>query len=177
MNFKIKESETIFKGFVFDVKVDQIEYDSGNKGVREVILHNGGAVVVPVKDDGKIILVKQYRYPFDEFMYELPAGKLELNEDPKECATRELTEETGYSSDAVSSLGKIYTSPGFCNEILYMFLAENLKAGNHNREEGEHGMEVFEFTLGEVNKMITNGKIVDSKTISGIHFYQIQKNR
>ncbi len=175
MNFKITESKTIFKGFVFDVKVDQIEYNSGNKGVREVILHNGGAVVVPVKDDGKIILVKQYRYPFDEFMYELPAGKLELNEDPKECATRELTEETGYSSDSISSLGKIYTSPGFCNEILYMFLAKNLKAGNHNREEGEDGMEVFEFTLEEVNKMITDGKIVDSKTISGIHFYQIQK--
>ncbi len=175
MNFEIKKSETIFKGFVFDVKVDQIEYDSGNKGVREVILHNGGAVVVPVKDDGKIILVKQYRYPFDEFIYELPAGKLEINEDPKECATRELTEETGYSSDSVSSLGKIYTTPGFCDEILYIYLAENLKAGNHNREEGEFGMEVFEFTLDEINKMITRGEIVDAKTISGIHFYQIRK--
>lgn len=175
MNFKIKESKTIFKGFVFDVKVDQIKYDSGNKGVREVILHNGGAVVVPITDEGKIVLVKQYRYPFDEFMYELPAGKLEINEDPKECAIRELTEETGYSSIKVSTLGRIYTSPGFCNEILYIFLAEHLKAGDHNREEGEHGMEVYEFTLDEVNKMITNGEIVDAKTISGVHFYQIRK--
>ncbi|MCB9220166.1 MAG: NUDIX hydrolase, partial [Ignavibacteriales bacterium] len=118
---------------------------------------------------------KQYRYPFDEFLFELPAGKLEKNEDPLVCATRELTEETGYSTESIKTLGKIYTSPGFCNEILYIYLAENLKAGKHNREEGEHGMEVYEFTLEEVNEMITSGKIVDAKTISGIHFYQNKK--
>ncbi len=172
MNFKIKESKTIFNGYVFDIKVDQIEYNSGNKGIREVVVHNGGAVVVPIKDDGKIILVKQYRYPFDEWMYELPAGKLEIDEDPLVCATRELTEETGYTASDISPLGKIYTSPGFCTEILYIYLAQNLKAGNHNREEGEHGMEVYELTLDEVNKMISSGKIVDAKTISGIHFWQ-----
>ncbi len=174
MNFKVTESKKIFNGHVFDIKVDQIEYDSGNKGVREVILHNGGAVVVPVKDDGKIILVKQYRYPFDEFIYELPAGKLEINEDPQTCATRELTEETGFSSDRVVKLGKIYTTPGFCNEILHIYLATNLKPEKHNREEGEHGMEVYEFTLDEINSMIANGEIVDSKSISGIHYYQIR---
>ena len=175
MNFKLDKSENVFNGVVFDIKVDHIIYNSGNTGVREVILHNGGAVVVPVKDDGKIILVKQYRYPFDEFLFELPAGKLEKNEDPLVCATRELTEETGYSTELITSLGKIYTSPGFCNEILYIYLAENLKAGKHNREEGEQGMEVYEFTLEEVNEMITSGKIVDAKTISGIHFYQNKK--
>jgi ADP-ribose pyrophosphatase len=172
MNFKIKESKTIFNGYVFNIKVDQIEYNSGNKGIREVVVHNGGAVVVPVKDDGKIILVKQYRYPFDEWMYELPAGKLEIDEDPLVCAARELTEETGYTTSDISPLGKIYTSPGFCTEILYIYLAQNLKPGNHNREEGEHGMEVYELTLNEVNKMISSGKIVDAKTISGIHFWQ-----
>jgi ADP-ribose pyrophosphatase len=172
MNFKVKESNIIFNGHVFDIKVDKIEYNSGNEGVREVILHNGGAVVLPVTDKGKIVLVKQYRYPFDEWMFELPAGKLEKNEDPLTCATRELTEETGYTSHKISFLGKIYTSPGFCDEILYIYLAEHLIAGNHAREEGEDGMEVFEFTLNEVNKMITEGKIVDGKTISGVHFYQ-----
>jgi len=175
MNFKLNKSETIFRGQVFDIKVDQIEYKSGNNGVREVIVHNGGAVVVPVKDDGKIILVKQYRYPFNEWMFELPAGKLEINEDPLICATRELTEETGYFTNNISVLGKIYTSPGFCTEILSIYLALDLKSGNHNREEGEHGMEVFEFTLEEVNEMISSGRIVDAKTISGIHFYQNQK--
>jgi ADP-ribose pyrophosphatase len=174
MNFKVKKTDIIFKGFVFDIKVDQIEYNSGNEGVREVILHNGGAVVLPVTNDGKIVLVKQYRYPFDEFMYELPAGKLEKNEDPKECATRELTEETGYTSEKISFLGKVYTSPGFCNEILYVYLAENLVAGDHDREEGEDGMEVYELTIDEIDKMMMEGKIVDGKTISGLYFY---KNR
>lgn len=174
MNFKVKKSDIVFKGFVFDIKVDQIEYNSGNEGVREVILHNGGAVVLPVTEDGKIVLVKQYRYPFDEIMYELPAGKLEKNEDPKECATRELTEETGYSSEKVSFLGKIYTSPGFCDEILYIYLAEELVAGDHNREEGEDGMEVFELTIAEVDKMVAEGKIVDAKTLSGLYYYKIR---
>jgi ADP-ribose pyrophosphatase len=175
MNFKLKKSDIVFRGHVFDIKVDEIEYDSGNNGVREVIIHNGGAVVLPVTSDGKIVFVKQYRYPFDEFMYELPAGKLEKEEDPKDCATRELTEETGYKSDSISYLGKIYTTPGFCTEILYIYLAENLKAGNHNREEGEHGMEVYELTLDEVNQMISEEKIVDGKTLSGLYFWQNNK--
>ena len=177
MNFSIKKSDVIFKGIVFDIKVDQIEYDSGNAGVREVILHNGGAVVVPVTEEGKIIFVKQYRYPFNEWMYELPAGKLEKGEDPFICATRELTEETGYTSNNISKLGRIYTSPGFCDEILHIYLAENLIEGNHNREEGEFGMEVFEFTLDEIDKMIDDGKIVDSKSISGVYFYKNKNSK
>ncbi len=175
MNFKVLKSNILFHGKVFDLQVDEIEYDSGNKGIREVAVHNGGAVVVPVKDDGKIILVKQFRYPFQDFLLELPAGKLEKNEDPKECATRELTEETGYSSDTITKLGKIYTTPGFCTEVLHIYLAENLKSGNHNREEGEYGMEVYEFTLEEINEKIRSGEIVDAKTISGIHFYKLHK--
>lgn len=171
MNFTVKNSKIIFKGFVFDIKVDDIEYNSGNKGVREVVEHNGGAVVVPITNEGKIVLVKQYRYPFDEWLYELPAGKLETDEDPLVCATRELTEETGYTSNKISPLGRIYTSPGFSSEILYIFLAEELVPGEHNREEGEDGMEVIELSLDEANKMIRDGKIVDSKTISGIYNY------
>ncbi len=172
MNFKVTKSEKIFEGHVFDIKVDQIEYDSGNKGVREIILHHGGAVVLPVTKNGKIVFVKQYRYAFDEFIYELPAGKLEIDEEPVECATRELTEETGYKSDNISPLGKIYTTPGFCNEILYIYLAEDLIPGKHNREEGEQGMEIFEFTFKEIDKMITEGKIVDSKSLSALYYYR-----
>lgn len=172
MNFKIKESNIIFKGHVFDIKVDKIEYNSGNEGVREVIIHNGGAVVLPVTNDGKIVFVKQYRYPLDEFIYELPAGKLEVNEDPLACATRELNEETGYKSKKVSYLGKIYTSPGFCSEILYIYLAQELVYGQHNREEGEYGMELHEFTIKEIDQMIRDGKIVDAKTLSGLYFFR-----
>lgn len=172
MNFSVKKNNIIFKGQVFDVELDEIEYNSGNSGRREVVRHPGGSVVVPVKDNGKIILVKQYRYPFGEHLYELPAGKLDKGEDPLICAGRELIEETGYKTDKISKLGKIYTSPGFSSEILHIYLAKDLTPGNHNREEGEQGMEIYEFTLDEINQMIMDGKIVDSKTICGIYYYK-----
>ncbi len=88
----------------------------------------------------------------------------------RNCATRELTEETGYTSDKISFLGKIYTSPGFCDEILYIYLAEDLVAGDHDREEGEDGMEVYELTIEEIDKMVAEGKIVDAKTIKWVIF-------
>lgn len=173
MNFKIKSSDIVFSGKVFDVKVDKIEYDeSGNDGVREVAIHPGGAVVLPIKKDGKIVMVKQYRYPSDKSLLELPAGKLEPEEAPLECAKRELTEETGYRSEKILKLGKIFTTPGFCTEVLHIFLAEELEDGDHNREEGEAGMEVYEFTIDEVEEQIKSGEICDAKTICGIHYYR-----
>lgn len=178
MNYKILNSEIIFRGKVFNTKVDQIEYDSGNKAVREVAEHPGGAVVVPVTDDGKIVMVTQHRFPMNKVLLELPAGKLSKNEDPKVCAVRELEEETGYKSDNVIELGSIYTTPGYSTEKLWIYLAKDLKAGNHNREEGEFGMEVFEFSFDEVEEKIYNGEIVDGKTICGIYLAKkiINKN-
>ena len=110
-------------------------------------------------------------------MLELPAGKLELGEDPLGCATRELTEETGYSSDNINLLGRIYTSPGFCTEILHIYSANNLKSGDHNRDEGEEGMKICEMPIDEVNDLISEGKIVDAKTISGIYYYSLSLHR
>lgn len=174
MNFKVTKTDTIFHGKVFDVKVDEIEYNgSGNKASRQVAVHPGGAVIVPVKDDGKIVLVTQYRYPHDKVILELPAGKLEKGEEPKLCATRELTEETGYSSNKITKLGKIFTTPGFCDEVLHIYLAENLIPGDHAREEGEEGMELFEMTIDEIDEKIKSGEIVDAKTICGIYMYKL----
>jgi len=172
MNFKIKNSEIKFHGKVFDLKVDEIIYDSGNEGIREVAVHPGGAVVVAVKENGKIIFVKQYRYPLNKALIELPAGKLEQDEDPIHCAIRELEEETGYSSGKIEKLGSIYTTPGFCTEELHIYLAKDLKAGNHNREEGEFGMQILEFTLDEIEGKIGTDEIKDSKTICGIYMYK-----
>lgn len=172
MNYKVTKSENIFKGIVFDVKLDILEYDSGNAGRREVIHHNGGAVILPITNEGKLVLIKQFRYPLQEVLIEAPAGKLEIGEDPLTCATRELTEETGYTTNNITRLGKISTTPGFCDEILYLYLAQDLTAGKHNREEGEYGMEVFEYTMSEVDAMIKNGKIIDSKTIAAIYHYK-----
>lgn len=175
MNFKIIKSEILYKGKVFDHQVDEIEYNSGNKGIREIAIHPGGAVVVPVKDDEKIILVKQFRYPLQKTLIELPAGKLEKGEDPLVCATRELEEETGYKSNKIFKLGEIYTAPGYCTEILHIYSATELIPGNHNREEGEHGMEILELTMNEIQQMIMNGEITDAKTIVGIYYLQNSK--
>jgi ADP-ribose pyrophosphatase len=170
MNYKILKSEILYKGKVFDHQVDAIEYESGNKGIREIAIHPGGAVVVPIKDDGKIILVKQFRYPLQKTLLELPAGKLDKDEDPLKCATRELEEETGYKAKEIKKLGQIYTAPGYCTEILHIYSAKGLIPGNHNREEGEQGMEIFEYSIDDVNKMILSGEITDAKTIVGIFY-------
>jgi ADP-ribose pyrophosphatase len=112
MNFRLKQSKEIYKGRVIDLKVDEIEYENGVIGYREVASHPGGAVVLAIHN-GKIILVTQYRYPLGKIIYELPAGKLDNQEDPLECARRELEEETGYRSDNFTRLGEIVSTPGF----------------------------------------------------------------
>lgn len=175
MNYKLLKSDIIYRGKVFDVQVDKIKYESGNESIREIAVHNGGAVVVAVTPENKIILVEQFRYPFETRLLELPAGKLDPGEDPKICAGRELTEETGYTAGKISKLGSICTTPGFCTEVLHIYLAEDLTPGNHNREEGEQGMEMMELTVDEIESMISSGKITDAKTICGIHYYKNSK--
>ena len=172
MNHSILKSEIVFKGKVFDVQVDEIEYNSGNHARREVAIHYGGAVVVPVNANGKVIFVKQFRYPFKKLLIELPAGKLNKGEDPQHCALRELEEETGYKTADIHKLGVIATTPGLCTELLQIYLAENLSPGNHNREEGELEMEVLEFSFNEIETKIMNGEIYDAKSISGIYMAQ-----
>lgn len=173
MSYKVTSSKILFKGKVFDLKVDEIEYNgTGNKGVREVAVHPGGAVVVPLLENGNIILVEQFRYPLQKKLIELPAGKLDAGEDPGVCAERELKEETGYSAKEIVKLGSIYTTPGFCTEELFIYLANGLKRGDHSREEGEQGMKVLQKSLNEINMMIGSGEIKDAKTISGIQMYE-----
>lgn len=175
-NYNVKKSEILFRGKVFDLQVDEIEYDSGNKGIREIAVHPGGAVVVPLRDDGKIVMVNQFRYPFQKFLLEMPAGKLDKDEDPKVCAVRELEEETGYKTKNIIKLGSICTTPGFCTEVLHIYLAKDLIPGDHNREEGEHGMEVLELTLDEIDGKIRSGEIVDAKSICGVQLYKLHSN-
>ncbi|MBN2570660.1 MAG: NUDIX hydrolase [Ignavibacteriales bacterium] len=179
MNFEVNKSEIIFEGKVFSIQVDKIIYKSGNPGVREIVRHPGGAVIIAVTDENKILLVNQFRYPLNKKIYELPAGKLDKNEKPVNCAKRELIEETGYIAGAIEKIGEIYTSPGFCDEVLHIYLAKNLILGEHKREEGEQGMEIVEADLSEIEMMISDGKITDAKTICGIYYYKnliIKKN-
>lgn len=169
-NLKLLKSERLYEGKVFNLVVDHIEYPSGNRGIREVAEHPGGAVAVPITQDGKLLLVRQFRYPPKEFLYELPAGKLNAGEDPQHCAERELEEETGYSARTWRKLTAIYTTPGFCTERLHIFLAIDLERTEHgqNLEEGELHLTVEAMPFQQAIAMVMRGEIVDSKTICGI---------
>jgi ADP-ribose pyrophosphatase len=169
-NPKVLRSEKKYAGRVFDLIVDEIEYPSGNRSVREVASHPGGAAIVAVFPNNDLILVRQFRYPIHDLVYELPAGKLNPGEDPLDCAKRELEEETGYVAGQWKALTAIYTTPGFCNERLHLFLATDLGKSEKGQqlEEGEATLTVETFPLHRVIKMIETREIDDAKTICGV---------
>ncbi len=170
MQLKLLKRNRVYEGRVFNVVVDDVEYPSGNRSIREVAEHAGGAVIAAVHNDGNIVLIRQHRYPLGDFLWELPAGKLNPGEDPLECARRELAEETGYHASTWRKLTAIYTSPGFCNERLHIFLATGLSARPEGRalEEGEQTMSMHHHPLKEAIEMIEKEEIVDGKSICGI---------
>jgi ADP-ribose pyrophosphatase len=170
MELKRLDRRVVYTGKVFDLIVDQVEYPSGNKGIREIAHHPGGAVAVPILDDGRVLLVQQLRYPFGKHIYELPAGKLSPGEDPQAAAARELEEETGYVAESLEHLSSIYTTPGFCDEELHIFLATKLQQSprGHRREEGEFSMTIHPMLLHEAIAMVEAGEIRDAKTIIGL---------
>ncbi len=163
-------TERRYAGRVFDLIIDEVEYPSGRVGIREIARHPGGAVVVPLQDDRTVVLVRQYRHPVDSYVIELPAGKLEPGEDPAHCATRELAEETGYEATSLTRLTSIYTTPGFCSEILHLYLARGLRPTGRGQqlEEGEQTLTLLPTPLDEALAMIERGEIVDGKSICGL---------
>ncbi len=167
---KVLKTEILYKGRVFDLLIEEIEYPSGNKGIREIAQHNGGAVVVPLLPNGNVILVNQFRAPHKQYILELPAGKLEFNEEPLKCAQRELLEETGYTAEQYIHLTSIMTTPGFCSEILHIYLATGLQKSPHGQslEEGEQTLSLVEYPLNKALAMVEEGTIIDSKTICGL---------
>ncbi len=163
---KTLSSEYVYNGKVIDVKRDDVLVANGHKSVREVVEHSGGVVILALKGD-KILTVKQYRYPLKDVSIELPAGKLERGEEPDYASKRELEEETGYIAKDWKSLGYIYTSPGFCDEKLYLYLAKDLTYKKQNPDEDEI-LEPDEVSKEEILRMIDTGVINDSKTICAI---------
>ena len=168
---KMIERKEILHGRVLHVTVDTVEIDDGMGGekktaTREAVWHFGACAILPVTDDGKIILVRQYRYAAAQPMLEVPAGKIEHDgESPDLCAERELEEETGFTSKNIKPLGYVYTSPGFCNERIFLYLATDLKKGHQHLDDDEF-MNLEFYTPDEVEKLIDNNEIVDAKTIA-----------
>ena len=169
MNFEEKtlESQVVFDGKVMTVIKDNIITSDGHKSIREVVIHSGGVVIVAQKDENSILLVNQYRYPLKRTNIELPAGKLEIGENPDFAAKRELEEETGYCAKTWKSLGFINTTPGICTEKLYLYLAKDLEFVGAHPDEGEV-IKCDEYKLTDVYSMIQNGEISDSKTICAL---------
>ena len=164
---KTLSTKRVYNGKVVFVDYDDIETSDGHKSFREVIRHPGGVVIVAEKDENTILLVKQYRYPLKDVSLELPAGKLEYGENPDEAAKRELEEETGYVAKTWKSLGYIFTTPGICDEKLYLYYAKDLTFTKPNPDEGEI-LEEFEYKIEDVFKLIKNGELNDSKTLCAL---------
>ncbi len=163
---KTVSSKKVFEGRIIDVRVETVEFPDGKTAYRELVDHPGGVGVIALTDDGKILMVRQYRKPIEKDIWEIPAGKLDLGEDPKTCGIRELEEETGYMAKEIISLGYIYPSPGFANEVTHIFFAKGLAKGTTNLDEDEF-LDVQEFTIEEVRNMILNNEINDAKTVVG----------
>lgn len=161
---KKKESELIYKGKILDLYKDSVVLPDGGDAFREYIRHIGAACVVPVTDDGKVIAVKQFRYPFDTVLTEIPAGKLDASdEDPLEAAKRELREETGAAADNFVFLGEYYPTCAYSNERIYMYLATGLSFGDRDLDEDEF-IDLEKIPLEDFCSDIMNGKIKDGKT-------------
>ena len=167
---KTLKSNVIYDGKILRLNCDDVLTSNGIKTKREVVHHHGGVCVLAVVD-GKIPMVKQYRYAYGEEMYELPAGKLEKNEDSYEAGIRELEEEVGLKAEKLISLGCMYPSCGYTNEVIYLYKAENIsKTARHL--DADEDLDVYFFTLDEIENMIMSNQVKDAKTICLIYKYK-----
>ena len=159
--------KTIFEGKIVTVKVDEALLPNGAKAGREVVEHHGGVCILALCEDGRVPLVRQFRYPLGEVLTELPAGKLERGEEPRAAAIRELGEEVGLEPGEVTDLGFIYVSPGFCTEKLHMYLARNVKSVPVHPDEDEF-LEIVYLPFGELVEQVMSGEIQDAKTVATV---------
>ncbi len=164
---KTLSSKTIFEGRILHVRLDTVSLPDGREASREVVDHPGGVCVLALDNEGRALLVKQFRYPYKELLRELPAGKLEYGEDPEKAAVRELREETGAAPGRFRSLGELYPSPGYCGEIIRMYLAQELTFGDTDLDEDEF-LALERVPFGDLVEEVLSGKIKDAKTIAAV---------
>lgn len=167
---KILKSKVLYKGKVFQLQRDTVIEPGGVKADRDIIVHPGSVVVLPVFPDGRILLIRQYRHSVGEFLWELVAGRKEPGESPVAGARRELIEETGYSAKRFRKLMRVVPTPGFVNEWMWVFAAEGLTEGDAHPEEDEKITPRI-FTQQQAAKMIERGTLRDAKSICGILYY------
>lgn len=164
---KTLSSEKIFDGRILHIRRDAVRLPNGEESVREVVDHPGGVCVLALDSQNNALIVSQFRYPYQEVVREIPAGKLEYGEDPASAALRELKEETGASAGDFRSLGELYPSPGYCGEIIHMYLARDLTFGETSLDEDEF-LNLERVPFGKLVEQVLSGEIKDAKTIAAV---------
>lgn len=167
MEKQVKQ-KSVFQGVIFHVSKDEVVLEDGRKTRRDVVHHHGGVAVLAMRNQ-KVLLVQQYRYAVQQDLWELPAGKLEQEEDPLACGLRELEEETGYRGSEANLLTSFYSTPGFCDERIYLYRCTSFEKVDHPLPMDEHEqINTAWFSLEDAYQMIKDGRICDAKTIIGI---------
>ncbi|HSU79181.1 MAG TPA: NUDIX hydrolase [Candidatus Angelobacter sp.] len=169
---KTIESRVLFEGRIIDVYLDTVELPNGKQSTREIVKHPGAVAIIPMTENGELLLVRQFRKALEKEIYEIPAGKLEKGEDPKTCALRELEEETGYKTDSIEKVASFYTSPGFADELIHIYYTQSLKKGTEKLDEDEF-LELVSVSLNEAKDMVTDGRIHDAKTVYAVQYLEI----
>lgn len=164
-------STPIYDGRIIKVKVDDVLLPNGNTAKREIVNHQGAVAILPLTDDGKLVAVRQFRKPLEKTIVEIPAGKLEPGEEPLQCAIRELEEETGYTAASLEHLSSFYTSPGFADELLHVYIATGLTKGE-SRPDDDEFVDILELTLEEAHKLHRSGEICDAKTVVSLFVWE-----
>ena len=161
------ESEKLYDGRIVKLFRDVVELPNGKTAFREIVRHPGGVIILPVDNEGNVHLVRQFRYAYDRAILEIPAGKLEYGEEPLSAARRELEEEIGATAESWVSLGDIWPTPGFCDEVQHLWLARGLTFGETNPDEDEF-LEQVQLPFAQVFAMAADGRMQDSKSIVAI---------
>jgi ADP-ribose pyrophosphatase len=157
-------SEEIYRGRILDVYKDTVLLENGTEAIREVVHHPGGACVVPLTSDGCVLMVRQFRYPHHTETLEVPAGKLEYGEDPLQCAVRELKEEVGGEAESLESLGSLFPTPAYDEEVIYMYLARQITETSTQSLDADEFLDVVRIPLTDAVQMVMENRIRDAKT-------------
>lgn len=169
---KTLNSELLYEGAILNLRKDEVTVRDGKTSYREIVEHNGGVLILGITPEGKIPMVKQFRKATESAVLELPAGRLEVGEDPEYAALREFREETGYTSKSIEHVCSFYPTVGYSTEKLHFFIAKDLTLGETDFDENE-AIDIIEYTIDELSAMMLDNTINDGKTIMGLLWYKV----